>query len=239
MTGQSFYYQLELAAWLSDAGLFCIPIADLHPGDAKSAVEDNLFAELNIPYDTGEVLYNYVFHLFTKLNDEPAIEEMLFLQREIETIHQKYWHLCTRCDLGEPSQRDDPGPWTGFPFDETEEEPASEPDVPDLGPCCVCEKTGPDVCNILALHKLAPIPGRGWGCFQCGLPQNGAVAVVCDGCLEKDLRYACRGYPGQDGRVPIDQLQGDFRHDLARHPESSHPFNPLPKSVDSSQEVSE
>lgn len=90
---------------------------------------------------------------------------------------------------------------------------------PDLGPCCSCEKTGPDVRNILMLNLESPTPGRGWGCLVCDLPQNGDVAVVCDACLdaESELRFACRGYPGQDGRVPIEELITPFKHDESRH----------------------
>jgi len=68
--------------------------------------------------------------------------------------------------------------------------------------------------NVILLTKLAPISGRGWGCIVCGLPPNGAVAVVCDACLEANapLRFACRGRPGSDGRVPIEELAGDFDH---------------------------
>jgi hypothetical protein len=94
----------------------------------------------------------------------------------------------------------------------------------NLGPCCVCEKTGPDVRNIIMLNQLAPTPGKGWGCFVCGLPQNGAIAVVCDDCLERlgqdlELKFACRGYPGKDGRVPIEALQGEIHHNELKHPE--------------------
>jgi hypothetical protein len=97
-------------------------------------------------------------------------------------------------------------------------------DNPDLGPCCVCEKTGPDVRNIIMLDLESPTPGRGWGCFACGLPLNGAIAVVCDACLERlgqdlELKFACRGYPGKDGRIPIGELTQEFHHNVLKHPE--------------------
>jgi hypothetical protein len=99
-------------------------------------------------------------------------------------------------------------------------------DNPDLGPCCICEIEGPQVRNIIMLNQLSPIPGKGWGCFACGLPRNGAVAVVCDDCLDgfgdlvvSELRFACRGYPGKDGRVPIEELTGEFDHNVLKHPE--------------------
>jgi hypothetical protein len=102
----------------------------------------------------------------------------------------------------------------------------------DLGPCCICERTGSSVKNILLLNKRSPILGHGWGCFQCGLLSDGATAVVCDRCLgpvdrhtgipttspAARLRFACRGFPRTDGRIPIDELIGEFRHDRSRHP---------------------
>lgn len=87
-----------------------------------------------------------------------------------------------------------------------------------LGPCCVCETTI-NVRNILMLSQKSPMPGKGWGCFQCGLPSDGASAVVCDDCLEKPLKFACRGYPGVDGRIPIEELTEKIEHDYAKHPE--------------------
>jgi hypothetical protein len=97
----------------------------------------------------------------------------------------------------------------------------------DLGPCCACSKTGPDVRNILMLQKKCPTPGKGWGCFQCGLPPDGAIAVLCDTCLETHatLRFACRGFPATDGRIPIGELTGKHKHNLASHPEARFSTN--------------
>jgi hypothetical protein len=99
-------------------------------------------------------------------------------------------------------------------------------DAPDLGPCCACEKRGPDVRNIICLHKLAPVPGTGWGCFQCGLPMNGAIVVLCDDCLERNQkpRFVCDGRAGEGKRLPIGQLSADpFEHDMSKHPEAAEP----------------
>lgn len=95
--------------------------------------------------------------------------------------------------------------------------------IMDLGPCCVCEKEGHDVRNIIMLPFEGPIPGRGWGCFQCNLPANGASAVVCDDCLDRtdEIKFVNNGYP-KDGRIPIDQLERKpFDHDMKYHPEIS------------------
>jgi hypothetical protein len=69
--------------------------------------------------------------------------------------------------------------------------------------------------------------------LACGLPADGAQAVVCDGCLgpldprtampvtdvTPRLLDACRGYPAADGRLPIGELVGEHDHDPAGHPE--------------------
>lgn len=103
-------------------------------------------------------------------------------------------------------------------------------EAPNLGSCCICERSGPTVRNMVMLPKRAPIAGRGWGCMECHLPLDGVVAVVCDSCLgplntygqpievESRLRFACRGYPGSDGRIPIGDLDpAPFDHDPAFH----------------------
>lgn len=95
----------------------------------------------------------------------------------------------------------------------------------DLGPCCICEATGETVRNVIMLDKAAPQEGTGWGCVACGLPANGAVAVVCDRCIEANqvvdrLRFAIDGYAGRKQRMPIGELQDlppDFKHDDAAH----------------------
>lgn len=94
---------------------------------------------------------------------------------------------------------------------------------PDLGPCCACGKTGPSVRNIYAYSLLAPEPGKGWGCLVCGLPPDGALAVVCEECHNSNAEVVdvCRGYPGDGDRVPKKSLSKvPFEHDMSRHPEA-------------------
>lgn len=92
----------------------------------------------------------------------------------------------------------------------------------NLGPCCIC-KCREDTRNIVALDRKAPILSRGWGCYVCELPSDGACAVLCDNCLEAyldekaGLRYACRGYPGKDGRILIANLEGKHEHNMDVH----------------------
>lgn len=87
-----------------------------------------------------------------------------------------------------------------------------------LGPCCGCETTA-GVNSIVTLHKRCQVPGHGWGCVVCGLHPDGASAVLCDDCIVRYLggddviRFACRGWPGTDGRAPIGEFTEPFDHD--------------------------
>src|SRR5260370_300490 len=91
-----------------------------------------------------------------------------------------------------------------------------------LGPCCICGGTR-GVNNVYCLAHKSPIPSHGWGCLTCNLPGDGATAVVCDDCMDDPapvgprLKWACRGYPGSEGRIPIGELSGTHEHDLAAH----------------------
>ncbi len=95
------------------------------------------------------------------------------------------------------------------------------------GSCCCCGQEKASVRNVIMLKNRSPIPGRGWGCVVCKVPRDGAVAVVCDRCMRKHdgepvdiwLRWACRGYPATDGRIPFAELEGEFDHDMSLHPE--------------------
>ncbi len=91
----------------------------------------------------------------------------------------------------------------------------------DLGRCCSCEKDGSDVRNIISLHYRAPEAGKGWGCFVCGLPSDGAVAVLCDDCMDPDygfLRFVCAGYPFENRRVSLGDVVGKgFNHNMDYH----------------------
>ena len=106
-----------------------------------------------------------------------------------------------------------------------EDEPEAE--IPDLGPCCACGEEGSSaaVRNIVMLEQKAPVAGTGWMCLVCGLPPDGAVAVVCDQCLalqehgRRPIRFAVSGYPASGERVPVEYLAGEHAHDLSRHPE--------------------
>lgn len=108
-------------------------------------------------------------------------------------------------------------------YAETEDEELP-PDL-KLGICCICLMEHPTVRNILMLDVRAPQPGNGcWGCFTCGLPMEGAIAVLCDNCAEEHLEnrrpiaLACVGPPSANQRVPLVSLTEPFEHDMSRHP---------------------
>lgn len=111
-------------------------------------------------------------------------------------------------------------------FREVQASGASD-EEPSLGACCVCEKEDEEIRNIVMLDRRAPVPGTGWGCLVCNLPSDGAVAVVCDACIEKNdhdaLRFAVRGYPAYRMRIPIEELgEEEFTHDLEAHALDEH-----------------
>lgn len=90
----------------------------------------------------------------------------------------------------------------------------------DLGPCCCC-RGFENVRTAIMLPLLAPVAGTGWGCAICGLPPDGAVAVLCDDCVDdgREPIYACAGYPAERLRCRVAALTRPFGHDMAKHPE--------------------
>lgn len=88
----------------------------------------------------------------------------------------------------------------------------------NLGTCCCCGGTE-SVRNLVMLNKKSPTPGRGWGCYVCGLLMDGAVAAVCDKCLAEKApyRFVCTGYPTEEGRTPIEEVSGTHEHNTAIH----------------------
>lgn len=90
----------------------------------------------------------------------------------------------------------------------------------DYGPCCACGLDSLLVRNFITLDCLAPVPGTGWGCFVCGLPQDGAMAIVCDACKEigAPLRHVICGYPEDKQRsFKSDLLEEPFGHNEFKH----------------------
>lgn len=80
------------ALLLIDGGLVVFPVDFLEPGSqARSAVDENLFAEINIPYQTDTGAYTFICHIFGLANNQqPAISEILLLQEVAPEILAHY-----------------------------------------------------------------------------------------------------------------------------------------------------
>ena len=87
--------------------------------------------------------------------------------------------------------------------------------------CCICMQTKPYVRTGVECLFAGPVPGLGWGCDICRLPNNGAIALLCDHCLEsgKAPLAVCGSYPWAADRVLMQEMKlVPFRHDPAIHP---------------------
>ncbi len=89
------------------------------------------------------------------------------------------------------------------------------------GPCCACrqERT---LRNIVCMAFQGPLNahGKGWGCVVCGLPTDGAIAVVCDDCRESaaPILDVCSGYAADPGRAEAASLRDKpWAHRRERH----------------------
>jgi len=97
----------------------------------------------------------------------------------------------------------------------------------DFGTCCVCGEEGTEenpVRNGIMLKLRGPSPGKGWGCLICDLPVDGAMAFVCDRCLDlgfekSPIRWVVKGFIADKGRVSIDVCKEFFDHDMSKHKE--------------------
>src|SRR5262245_21092641 len=77
--------------------------------------------------------------------------------------------------------------------------------------------------NLVMLEQKALTPDKGWGCVQCGLSNDGAIAAICDDCAESrnpEIRWVFDGYLDEGKLIPIGELP-DVRHvhKLELHPE--------------------
>jgi hypothetical protein len=95
---------------------------------------------------------------------------------------------------------------------------------PGYGTCCACEQeiSPRDPCVVM-LPFEAPTGFKGWGCLVCKLPQRGAIAVLCQDCLNanRQPRFIATGvHVGDNLRFPLTSyVQIPFEHNLAFHPE--------------------
>ncbi len=90
--------------------------------------------------------------------------------------------------------------------------------------CCSCFEVRSDVKNIACLPEKAPEPGTGWGCYVCGLPPDGALALVCDKCTKSadpnegpEIEYVYSGKIGGSELTARKWLNGRQEHDAEKH----------------------
>lgn len=91
-----------------------------------------------------------------------------------------------------------------------------------LGPCCACRADNDTVRNIIMIARRAPVPRTGWGCYVCELKNDGAIAVLCNACVQKapevEFLDVCHGYPSEGRRSAYAALDPEpFEHDRTRH----------------------
>ncbi len=125
---------------------------------------------------------------------------------DVHHVETYGYYECRKCGEVWAYAEDDPD------YDELEEV--------DYGPCCACNATGATVRNFLLIEIKAPIPGTGWGCVICSLPADGAIAIVCDPCLEAQRTpiSIVYGYPKEKKRCFITSAE-DFKHKDIPHEE--------------------
>lgn len=90
-----------------------------------------------------------------------------------------------------------------------------------LGNCCACGERR-SIHNLIMLPRRAPVPGTGWGCHRCKLPEDGALAVLCDECIAaaRPILYICNGWPYKNERILITELSPEpYPHNFLYHPE--------------------
>ncbi len=92
----------------------------------------------------------------------------------------------------------------------------------DFGSCCCCERENKPR-NLISIPVKGPVPGKGWGCYVCGLPCDGAIAVVCDECLaeQRPIKWVIYGWAAGGERVLLSTCAEPFGHDLRFHGECS------------------
>ncbi len=94
-------------------------------------------------------------------------------------------------------------------------------DIRIEGRCCACRERLP-LRNVVCMSFRAPASaaGKGWGCVVCGLPADGAIAVVCDPCVQAGapILDVCADYATQPERADAAPLKDTpYEHDSARH----------------------
>ncbi len=165
-------------------------------GDEDIEDDPDYFPELGVDHELGEMI--------REMEDADVERE---IEADAKRAAQKLFEVMRKAD--------EENEWEIHPIDTL--------DV-DVGPCCHCGKSGDDVRNVLMMPFEAPVLGKGWGCFKCHLPMDGALTVLCDTCLEagKEPLYVVSGQLSDHYRVEIATFEKvPFNHDMSKHPEAS------------------
>src|SRR5262245_47279162 len=89
--------------------------------------------------------------------------------------------------------------------------------------CCACGQHRRSR-NIVMIEKKALTPGKGWGCVQCDLPIDGALAAICDDCAateDPQIQFVFDGYLEEEKLIEIIELPNiPHVHDMTKHPEA-------------------
>lgn len=93
----------------------------------------------------------------------------------------------------------------------------------EFGTCCACESEM-EICGIVQLDYKVESES-GWGCVQCGLSTEGAMAIVCGDCYDKygediedQIKYLMNGKKGRISVPPVEN-RVTHEHNLSLHPE--------------------
>ena len=94
----------------------------------------------------------------------------------------------------------------------------------DYGTCCVCESVIEDPILISLPFKVHVESESKWGCFQCGLPFEGAVAVICDACVDEhgvNIEDKIKFLMNNKERIPVPpvEIRIPHEHDYSLHSE--------------------
>jgi hypothetical protein len=75
------------------------PVSEFGPYDPlRHVIENHLCSEITMPFNDGGQPYGYTIFLLDIPNGQPAIQEFLYLNEIIETIHERYKELCTEME---------------------------------------------------------------------------------------------------------------------------------------------
>lgn len=104
MTTEKPYYEVKLVAVFDGPHLKIGHLDDIESGPALAAIRAGEWAEVNIPYHTAEAIYCFAVTIANKPAHEPAITEMLTLQRLAAQLYADYGDHAEPMVFGGPTE---------------------------------------------------------------------------------------------------------------------------------------